>query len=409
MAFLRYRDNLTIQYVAILFSSVIACCPVVDYYCNWYVTLIPIAIVAFPLLKTTYLLSDLVKTLFFALLFVLIQYWVVYRQQDFLVNIRNGMMAFTPIITAYFLKEKASFQFKKAYLQMLVVLMLITAITTIMGLQVYPEACRELAGSHETEQAEIFLRMNIGGFDYIYAVVVFIPVLFWLIKNTKGNYKRFNIISTCVLLYCVYLSSYTTALLLSIMALALVLIERKPSYRPYIISALVLFLLFAGTGLLSDFILGLSRVVGSEYVSDRLLQLSMVLGGADINSIQTQSSTERLELLQSAKDGFLNSPIWGNNLFEYSKEVISGHSIVFDLLSGSGLIGVGFCILLFVRIFRKAVAGKSEILTPCTRAVWILFIIASATNPSGFFLVYLVAFTATRCVQSLTNEENGFE
>ena len=320
-------------------------------------------------------------------------------------RVRDGMKAFVPILIAFFIRYKSDKGFVKSLLQFLVVLLVITSITTILGLRQFPMASRELAGNNETAQAKLYILMNIGGFDFIYSLVVFLPIMFWLIRNTQKINKWLNIAALIIFLYCIYVSNYATALLLSLIALALGLIERNTKSRPFFIVGLTVILILAGTGVVSHALMDISNIVESEYVADRFVQLSMLLGGTEIQNIHTDSNTERLELFQKAINGFLNSPIWGHNWSDFSP-VISGHSVIFDLLAGAGILGLGMCIYIFYKIFRAVVVVEGERINPYTRAVWILFLLTSVANPSGFSLVYLMIFTAATCIQCLENSVN---
>ena len=153
-------------------------------------------------------------------------------------------------------------------------------------------------------------------------------------------------------------------------------------------------------------ILWLSTQVESSYVADRLLQLSMVLNGTDVNDIGTESTNDRLVLYKTALDSFLSSPIWGNNIFTFNKELLAGHSVVLDTLAGAGLIGIVFVIVIFKKLFKSTVTRVNNKVSSFVVIPWVMFIAISAGNPSAFLLLYMVIFTFSSLVQRVEFEEN---
>lgn len=392
--------KIKLAYIAAIFSLAIACCPIVDHYCNWYITLLPIAFVLLSI-KSKNNWNRLLTSILMAFIFSLFEYLTMHRQMTFFIQMRNNLIAFTPIIITVFIIDSEDKKFSKFYFQAMMVFMLITCVTTIIGLFRFPEASRELASSRGAEFRELYSLLNIGGFDFIYSIIPFLPLAFWMIKNTKGGIRVFNIFVFFVMLVCVYKSSYTIALVMSLLALVLILLDVKPKYKPFFIVLGVVLIAFMGTGLLSDFFLWLSNVVESEYVSDRLLQIVLVLNGTEISQISTSTTADRLELYQRAFNSFLNSPIWGQNIIDFNKNNISGHSIVLDTLGGSGLIGAIIVFLIFRKLFRTLVAPKGETVSPYVKISWIMFFFISMANPSGFMLIYMASFVICSIVQQL--------
>ena len=105
------------------------------------------------------------------------------------------------------------------------IVFLITAITTINGLNYFPNASRLLAGgltaSMGEEQALLWInmykRMGIGGYDYITGIAILFPVIVCFFKK-KWKDKKINIfygILTIVLYYTVLKSNYGMALIIT--------------------------------------------------------------------------------------------------------------------------------------------------------------------------------------------------
>jgi hypothetical protein len=404
MAFLSKYDNNSLYNYAIIFSILIASSPAVDYWSNWYITLIPILIIVFGILQKRGF-SKLIQPLVLGLLFSLFEYWIIHRQVDFVIQIRNNMMAFTPIVISVFLQNYASNKFLKNSLQLTAFFILITSLTTIIGLEIYPDASRLLASRGDLQMVEVYSKLNIGGFDFIYSLILFLPLSFWLIKNSKGIRKLLNIVTFIAILVCINSSSYATALLMSIVSISLILVNVKPQLKPFFIALGILIVLLAGTGLWSEIFLWMSRNAESAYVADRLLQISLIFGGSGISQITTDTSTERLELYQQSISSFTSSPIWGNNIISFNKEALSGHSVVLDTLAGSGLIGGIIVYLIFRALYKSLIVRTNEIASPFVQATWIMFVLVSIVNPSGFLLIYSMVFSFCILVQRLEHKK----
>lgn len=398
-------SSFNLHFSCAVFFLLIAYCPAVDYRCDWFVTILPLLVLIYSIAKKMGL-PALTKLLLVAFLYSLFEYWVMHRQVDFVTEIRNHMMAFTPLLLCVYFDKEYSRKTALAFIQISLILVLITSITTILGLDVYPDASRKLASRGNKLLVDIWYQMNIGGFDFIYSLVLLLPITYWMIQRSDKKFKIVNTIIFIIELYCIYKSSYTTALVMSLISLCMVIVNIQPHLKPFFYFLGSVFFLLSGTGALSDMILWLSTQVESSYVADRLLQLSMVLNGTDVNDIGTESTNDRLVLYKTALDSFLSSPIWGNNISTFNKELLAGHSVVLDTLAGAGLIGIVFVIVIFKKLFKSTVTRVNNKVSSFVVIPWVMFIAISAGNPSAFLLLYMVIFTFSSLVQRVEFEEN---
>lgn len=398
------NKNYYLSKISAVLILTISCCPALNFYATWKVMCALLILLVIPILQNTKSLRILAKSFCVAIVFSLFYYWTISRRTDFLISIRNSMLAFVPILTTIFVCCFTDRKFKSAYLQIAMFLILATSITSIIGLNSFPDACRESASFGNKERVLMYERMNIGGYDFIYSLTVFIPVSFWIISHTKKTLKVINVITFFAVCYCVYKSSFTIALLLAIVSALLSIVHIKPKYKPFVYGILIVFLFLICTGILSSLIRILSQAVESDYVSDRLLQLSMLLGGVNINDISTNTSTERLELYRTAWRGFLDSPVWGHNIVIFHKETMSGHSLVLDTLAGSGLIGAVVLAFVFMTLYRLLIRQGTHVVSPLVKTTWIMFFLMSTFNPSAFPLIYMVILTFSAIVQDIDNE-----
>lgn len=374
-------------------------CPIVDLYMPWYLSLLPVGVMFFYLLGERSKFRKAINVLLLGIVLTFFQYWFIFKRQELFPYIINSIITWIPCIIAVLCYSQISLVSQKKLLQVALVAMAITSITTVLGLQIYPAASRELA-SATGEVRSLYMSLNIGGFEFIYALTLSIPVIFWMINQTKGVLKLINVGILLSFLYCIYESAYTTALLIAILILVLLIYDTYSHLRNIIIIGCIIFLAMAGSGALSSIFMWLSSTVESEYVSDRLLQIGLVLQGESIENLDTETSNERLLLMKNAWVGFFSSPLWGNNLITWNKNILSGHSLGLDILSSAGVFGLVFFVSIFYKVYKKIFSSRFKDLIFQTRIVWIGFIILSIINPSTFPIIYLVVFTFSSIINN---------
>lgn len=391
---------------AIVMNMLITICPFVDLYANWYITLIPIVVMMFYLQSDKSSFQSAIRILCTGLLLVLMQYWLINHRDEFSNVVINGIISWTPCIISLLCIKLVSPYYQKYILQIALIAMMVTSITTVQGIEIFPFASRELAGAATGEQRELYMSMNIGGFEFIYALVIALPAALWMISHTKKYLRLLNVFVLLSMIYCIYASQYTTALIITIVVLVLIPIYSKPQMRPAIIIGAIFFVFFAGTGIFSAIIRGISSVIESDYVADRLQQVALLLEGQSAQDIDTETSNERLVLMQQAWDVFFSSPIWGNNWLSWHKNVLSGHSFVLDVLSSSGALGLVIYVYLFYKVFKKIFVKGFQQMTYYSKIIWIAFIAVTIMNPSAFAIIYLVIFTFAEIINRLDYIEN---
>lgn len=398
---------LNVYQFACYICLLIAAMPVVNYFCNWYITLLPFLIIFFRLAKYKSTLKDSVVLMVMAVLFVIIQFWGVYRNQDFIMWMIDGVIVWLPCLIALYIRGCGNTGFIKKYLQMTVVVMTITSVTTIIGLVMYPEASRELASGTEIFDTTEYTIRNIGGYEHIYALVVLLPFILWLIKNTDRFARIVNILCMIINLYCIYKSQYTIAIVAAVAILMLLFLQKYKKVSIILFSVLAIVLLVGGTSIM-DFLSNVFRVfsenIGLDYVKDRLLQVSQLLKGV---AVHTETSADRIEYYQKCWELFLKKPIWGNNFSLYSDDNISGHSMILDVMSGLGLIGLGSVICIFGHSLKVLIKEKVESYSSTVVITWIAFILISILNPSGFMPIFMVIFVGSVCIQRLEKQNEG--
>ena len=222
----------------------------------------------------------------------------------------------------------------------------VTAITTIIGVIRFPEASRILA-TIETSDSEdnlIFNWNNIGGYEFVYTCVLLYPVLILAYKMRKIGRVTFLALFFFLVMLVIF-AEYTIALILVMITSLLYFAGKKTNAGQLLIIGIVLFaLLFLFQSTVNSFLVWLSDNLGSDIISERLTSISGGVSGIE------SSESNRLELYELSFNAFLKSPAFGNMF--YKGAVSGGHSFILDSLADYGLLGGITLVVLYRNIYR---------------------------------------------------------
>lgn len=374
--------------------------PVVDYYCSWYINIIPVAFALVLLFSTSKGQDSLVHIVPLILSFALFDWYFIHRNYTFFSSVLDKVIALMPILIAALLN--ISFidkSFYRNYLQWGIILAAVTSITTYLGLKIYPMASRELATS--TEIRDLYSRMNIGGFDYIYSLVMMIPFVLWMAKHSHGIIRIVNVFSMCCYILVIFQSQYTFALIGVILAFILLLFMKWPRIMALIFICFLLIWLVFGGSLPSVIFRRLSEIIPLDYVSDRLLQVSQILAG---KSVHTNTTTERIDLMIQGIQTFLSNPVFGMRSLLFSNGgKLSGHSYIIDILASSGIVGFSIFVWIFHCFYRLTLGQKRNVsIPPIVKMVWIIFALIALVNPVILYLNMTILFVFSICIIKLS-------
>lgn len=377
--------------------------PAIDYYSPWYISLLPVFLLVFPtIFRDAKGTRNFLIMLFTISAFSLLEWYFVKRSMGTISYFVHNISAFTPCFIAVVLKNRfKDKQFFVKYLQIVALLLAITSITTMIGLNKYPRASRELAAVNIfAPNIDIYYKANIGGFQFIYALVLFLPVIVWLIENSNKYLKALNIVELILFVSCIYESQYTTALIMTVVSLLVIFATKNKHRMKLVIILLVLLIAFNGLSLLGEVFEFFSESVEYDYVSDKLLQVSQLLKGEEIN---TETSNDRLELYQLSINSFTKNPIFGANIFNFGANTIGGHSTILDICAGGGMFALLAFIVIFTKVFRTIIGRRKIVSTVIS--IWVLLIVISCLNPTTFTLPIMISFTCAMCVQQASDND----
>lgn len=297
-----------------------------------------------------------------------------------------------PIVALYIMKCNNQYRVKNIWF-FIVFGLLVTCITTYYGCLNYPGAAREQAAALAETNSELFQlyrSMNIGSFNFVYMVVLMLPLLLYIIRNRCKHYWFYLLVLFgCIL--TIIITEYTTALLLSICCLFLVFLPKNfaaSDLRKYgfvlIISSFIIWQII-------PYVLEmLLPYIESESVSSRLSDLMSTLQGGSSYS-EDNDLESRQDFYMKSVDGFLSSPLWGSN------SVGGGHSFVLDTLCRYGLIGLGLMYYMLRQIFNLFIKPyKHQPFFGFILFAYGLALIMMILNPKDnlFFLVFILPLFA---------------
>jgi len=207
---------------------------------------------------------------------------------------------------------------------------------------------------------ELMLK-NIGGYDFIYAMVVSLPLTCIAIQQTSGS-KRIAFLALIVLqTAAIVLSQYTYAMLYAAAILAVEIMDllarriskgRLSMGRSLLAGALPLLLVFLLLQPLAQLASAICAELGLVNFAFSFEQLGLALQGSatDANS--------RLSHYLMAAEGIKQSPILGDLLG--GSQQISYHSDVLDLLSGAGVLGAAIAAGMMWLMGRGSLRGLKK-------------------------------------------------
>ena len=255
--------------------------------------------------------------------------------------------AFVPsLLVLYIISSNDRLQLSKSLFYCLYFVLLITTITTAVGNIIYPFASREMATGMGDNVALLrqYYRYNIGGFDFIYTISLMVPIMVYVAKN-HHKYRVYALLLLVSSISAIYLSSYTTALLISLAGLMCVFLPAvmtRHSVKKYLISILlVTYLCYESLPIILQ---TLSGFVDNEEIAIRLKDISDMISGIQLD--ESSDIATRQNLYEDSLSGFLENPILGIQVMR------GGHSFILCIMCYYGLIGIIMLYLMLRYIYN---------------------------------------------------------
>lgn len=238
---------------------------------------------------------------------------------------------------------------------LITVIFLVTSITTIIGLNIYPLAARELGrptSYDPTVDAEtyrkVYRSINIAGWGQVYGMLFGIPVSIMVWKRRR---KPLFLVLCILLSVLMVLSQLTFAVLLAtgfIVASLMITSKKKRTIAVWILFFVAAVIFLTNMDYFLTLVVNWSKEAGFRFLTLKLNDLRTLL--VDQNAVGDAS--ERSELYGRSIETFLNDPLFGLLLTGQADPTqLSFHSEFLDIAGGLGIIGLSAVIISFVRYF----------------------------------------------------------
>lgn len=262
---------------------------------------------------------------------------------------------------------------------------ILTAVTTLGGCTMFPQAARYLASVSSADVLyQKYVSYNIGGFSFVYEIVLLLPLLIYAIKEHVIN-RIAGILLLVLACATVIGAEYTTALLFLAVTLILFFIKKLTAKKIWCFVIVCLAVLVIGGTLLANLFEWLANTVENEEFASRFEFLANLLSGQSLSGTST-SGSERLELYQISWDAFWDSNMIGG----WNRLPLGGHSFVLETLGNYGVLG-GICLfLMHYGIYRICLHPyKKERFYPYFLWIYIMALVMAIINPKTYMFIFI--------------------
>lgn len=231
----------------------------------------------------------------------------------------------------------------KNYSKTIILCIMITCITTTLGLEEHPNISRWMATVQDSTDPRLveYCWKNIGGYEFIYTMVLIYPLLVLAFKRGKISLFKAVLIASLVF-SCLILAEYTIALILFFATTTLFFMKKDLKIRDVVIFLTVIIIfMFVFSGAISSALRSIANSVDSKNISSRLNDLAGGTVGLQ------KSEDKRLDLYMTSLNTFFKHPF--GSFISGGWRSTGGHSFILDFLGQYGIFGL----LTLIYIYRK--------------------------------------------------------
>ncbi len=293
---------------------------------------------------------------------------------------QNGMLWFPPIFCAY-VRFKNDRRLTRCLSWTLLGVLTVTSLITI-GWDLY---CRQQQietysriismGWVSEEMSDFIMRHNIGGYDFVYALLLALPLVCALCRRERGALRWAWMGAALLILLTLAVADFSLPMLAGLIVMMMILLARllrfftRKARRPLSVgmsmlcTVPVLLLIVIFRMQLIDLGAWFFGMLGLKDITGSFEEMRLVFSG---QSSQIANDDSRLIFFGYAWNSFTSSPLIGTlgrpaatfagkTLAQYYAALgISGHSDVLDILAGMGLFGAITVPLLIFTVCRGA-------------------------------------------------------
>lgn len=264
---------------------------------------------------------------------------------------------------------------KKRILKYYLFLTLVTSFTTIIGCITYPMAPRLLAGYATETERLFFNRLNIGGYEFNYGIMLSVPLLIYIIYKSNNN-KFFYLTVLIIELVVIIISQYTIAIVL-VVGIIIILYVLKNKKNVFIIPAAIFLMLFFISGMFEQLLYLIRSFLYNQNLNEITIRIDEIIVFLN-NNRSSGDLGARLGLYEKSLNIFLNNPVFGC-LFNYTQ--VGGHSEILDLMGTGGIIGLIFFAIPIFNYYKLIKSlNKDNFFKTFFLAEFILFITLAIVN-----------------------------
>lgn len=274
---------------------------------------------------------------------------------------------------------------RERFFTFVLLICLITAITTILGTFTYESPCRELATPDNLDMDRLYKTKNIGGYGFIYFLVLLMP---YLLREMFQNFSIIKSLLLAVFAFCILRSEYTTALLLTLVCVVIVLFMQCKN------KVLRLGILVAAVAVvisMQDLLNWASSSI-SESSYTMMTRFDMMLDYSEYGEAGDDMGIRILLYMQSL-NAFLQNPLFGN-LLSFSSRPLGGHSEILDFVGGSGFLGIIVFVFIFKFLKRKTPFGLINLKDPFIKSSMIVALLIALFNtflaPELYYAILII-------------------
>lgn len=251
-----------------------------------------------------------------------------------------------PLLGLYLIKSNDSKAARRIF-YVVSLAYLVTCVTTYWGCKVYPTASRMLATTIAVDDPELYslyVSMNIGGFFFVYTIVLMLPLFIYLIRVKRINFI-IGILALLLVAFTVLITEYATAMLFTVVAFMAFIFPQKFGLKHIMTTVFVVFIVYL---IAKDYIVYTFETVASnvesEILAERLNSLADVFHGEKniYGDLENRFGTYTKSI-----DAFNASPIWGG-----SGKEDGGHSFLLDNMGKYGILGIIAMIFMYNSIYK---------------------------------------------------------
>lgn len=330
--------------------------------------------------KIRYLLILLIVSALFAFRCV---FYPDYRIADAINEGIRNIRFFLPAFWGAYVLQKMDKKQSAVVLIVFSLLVVYMFINTLVALEKDPEIARLLARSVENSSEELnaYRLANVGGFGFSYMMGMVALCLLWLFFIKKNWWIKIgSLILYLAIIYYAFQSQYTTLILLTLIGSIVLLFVCNKNFAFRVILIVVGIIVLLN---IVNIFRGLSNAFGGSIIGVKFQRIVNSFGTGDIDNLGS-----RPRLIRESFEVWLRNPVFG----AYSKEA-NAHSLIMNILSQMGLVGIGLFGFLFYQLYKLVMSevkkyqyGRS--LFNCATA----YLLALAfLNPIGYVFEVTIA------------------